>query len=53
MRLLALKEKKPKPDLNTFIIQDMLEKASAGRDRTTDHIYKALQDAKIPLRLDS
>lgn len=51
MRLLALKEKKP--DLNTFIIQDMLEKASAGRDRTTDHIYKALKDAKILLRLDA
>ena len=43
MRRLTMEEKKP--DLNTFI---MLEKATAWRDRTTDHICKALEDAKIP-----
>lgn len=51
MRLLALEEKKP--DWNIFTILDKLEKARAGRDRTTDHICKALEDAKIPLTLDA
>jgi hypothetical protein len=51
MRLLSLEEQKP--DFNTFIILDILEKASAGRDRPTYHICKALGDSKIPLRLDA
>ena len=51
MRLLSLEEQKP--DFNTFIILDILEKASAGRDRPTYHICRALEDSKIPLRLDA
>ena len=51
MRLIALEE--TKPDTNTYIMLDMLEKASAGRDRTTDHICEAMDRAGIPLRLDA
>ncbi|VDI79098.1 Hypothetical predicted protein [Mytilus galloprovincialis] len=41
-----------KPDLSTTFMLDMLEKASASRDTSTDHICHALDKAGIPLRLD-
>ncbi|CAC5400496.1 unnamed protein product [Mytilus coruscus] len=40
-------------DLSTTFMLDMLEKASAGRNNSTDYICKALDKADIPLRLDA
>ncbi|VDH93207.1 Hypothetical predicted protein [Mytilus galloprovincialis] len=41
-----------KPDLSTTFMLNMLEKASASRDKSTDHNCHALDKAGIPLRLD-
>lgn len=41
-----------KPDLSTTFMLDMLEKASASRDKSIDHICHAFDKAGIPLRLD-
>ncbi|CAC5414117.1 unnamed protein product [Mytilus coruscus] len=50
LRLIATKG--IKPDLSTTFMLDMLEKASASRDKSTDHICHAFDKAGIPLRLD-
>ncbi|VDI64843.1 Hypothetical predicted protein [Mytilus galloprovincialis] len=50
LRLIALDG--IKPDLSTTFMLNMLDKASASRDKSTHHIWHALDKAGIPLRLD-